>query len=119
MQSWQDFRMLKQAYTQNELNNIVYICLKYAFGRKISCLDNPPNSDIYMIVLEIGDDTELENITKQITKFVKMKFLEETDDLSDYERFIHFLIDEFNQLPEKIKNDLGDDVDAEEFITKH
>lgn len=119
MQAWQDF--MNRKYTQNEINNIVYVCLKYTFGRRISGLDNPPNSDIYSILLEIGDNTETDNIAKVITGYVVSKFIDYIDntDASKYEQFMHFIIDEFNQLPDEIRNDLGEDTNAEEFITKH
>ena len=108
-------------FTKNELNNVVYLCLKYTFGKSLPCLDNPSNSDIYNILLEIHDDTDVDSIIEHVILYVKEKFNMKFNEkqVIKYRNHMWNTIRYFMKEPEDLRNDLGDDRDVEEFITKH
>ncbi len=109
-------------FSKNELNNIVYGCLRYIWSKPIRDLAEPENEFIHKILLCINEDPDLDNIVDQIVEAIyhryggyllginidKMKHIMRT-----------FILDFKTNLPNEIRESLGEDKDAEAFITKH
>ena len=109
-------------FSRNELNNIVYGCLRYIWSKPIGDLENPENKFIHEILLCINESPDLDNIVDQIVEAIyrryagyllgvnikKMKHIMKT-----------FIFDFKTNLPAEIRENLGADKDAEAFITKH
>ena len=108
-------------FTDNELNNIVFLCLRYTFGGVIPELKNPSNKTIKELVFSVYEDPTPVNIIDKTLEFVVETYGAERlgPRLSGYQRHMRGLINEFIQQPSEIRNDLGDDRDSEDLITRH
>jgi len=108
-------------YTQNELNNIVYLCLKYTFGHTVVEFKEPDNSDIKNIMLEIDDNHDTQNIIDALLVFVidKVGVSRLHGRRYEYEHHMRYVINNFNEQSYELRNSLGKDSDSEDFITKH
>jgi len=108
-------------FTENELNNVVFLCLKYTFGKEIPELKDPLNQDIKTLIFELHEDPTPANIIDRIIEFVVGKFGSDriSDRKSGYKRHMQATIDEFLNQPYDLRNDLGDDSNSEDLITRH
>ncbi len=110
-------------YTQNELNNVVYMCLKYTFGNSIDKFCHPDNDDIKKVMLEVHNNQTAENIIDTILLFViegEGVVPNELDgEIEWYKNHMRYIINTFNKQSYEMRNDLGEDAEADEFITKH
>ena len=101
--------------TNNEVNNIIYLLMKYTFN-----ISNPNNQDIHLAMLELVDDPGMDKIIDQMFSFMGTYHPKSLD--FDIERQVdhaQLVLNEFLRQPQNLRNDLGRDTDAEEFITKH
>lgn len=108
-------------FNKNELNNLIFLCLKYTFGRQVPELKEPLNQDIKTLIFELNEDPTPANIIDRIMDFVVERFgLDRLDgDLDGYRRHMRSTIKEFINQPYNLRNDLGDDSDADDLITHH
>lgn len=118
------FNMSQNKFTDNEVNNMVYLGLKYACG-----YGDPRNESIDMVVLEIGDGRTIENIIERTIQHARLMSGANNIDFKTSERkreMEMLLIGDkkkrmrgFCDLPESVRNDLGRDTDYDKFITRH
>jgi len=105
---------------KNELNNIVFLCLKYGFGGSIPELKEPSNQDIKTLIFELNEDPTPSNIIDKIISFVVEKFGPDSiDNRAGHERYMMSVIKDFMNQPYKLRNDLGDDTESDDLITRH
>lgn len=108
-------------YSQNELNNIVYLCLKYTFGHTIAEFSAPSNADIKFLMIELDDNQATQNIIDTLLTFVIEKVGEQRlhGRRYEYEHHMRYVINNFNSQSYELRNDLGEDSNSEDFITRH
>jgi hypothetical protein len=111
----------RDQYTQNELNNIIFLCLKYTFGKTYKYFKEPRNSDINLIMLVTYNDQTSDNIIDAILSFVIEKVSPNRliGEIDGYKHYMRCIINKFNKQSYSLRNDLGNDVDDEDLITKH
>jgi len=92
------------SFTENELNNIVYLGLKWACA-----IADPTNEVIATVIEKIGHNRSIENIVettvqsaRALTDLINIDF-----HTSQRKRRMHELIDEFCLMPWTVRNDLG------------
>jgi hypothetical protein len=101
--------------SRNEINNIIYLCFKYSFK-----IESPSNNEIQEVLLEVVDDTSCQSIIKAMFKFIQQNHSHTLSPIrGDQEDHVRFIITEFLKLPDELREDLGVDGDAEEFVLKH
>lgn len=102
--------------TNNEINNLIYMFLKYSMR-----FDDPNNSDIATIMLGIEEATDKDEIINKTIEFVKNKYGEAVVGIDTFhiERHMQYIYNEFFELPFNLRDDLGEDKNAEEFVVKH
>jgi len=107
--------------TENEVNNLIYTLIKFGFRKIRSELGCPPNSLIHEIMLDVLDDPTVENIIEKTLLTVMVKYKIELRDVQVRGLREHMQLTArlFMAEPYELRSDLGDDKDAEEFITKH
>lgn len=105
--------------TQNELNNIVYLCLKYTFGAYVPRFMNPTNADIKHIMLDVFNNVTSERIIDAIICFVIDTTGFDADSDKKYRKYMEFIITKFMKQAFEVRNDLGEDSNDEDIITKH
>ena len=59
-----------EIFTQNEINNIIYICLKFIWGKIIVDLEQPSNKMIHEIILSVHEEPTLDNLILEIISAV-------------------------------------------------
>jgi len=108
-------------FTSNELNNLIFLCLKYTFGKQLSELKEPLNQDIKTLIFELNEEPTPANIIDKIIAFVVERFGHDRlgDDLSGYKRHMGAIIKDFLNQPYDLRNDLGDDSESDDLITHH
>lgn len=111
-------------FTDNEVNNMVYLGLKYACG-----YGDPSNEMIDMIALEIDGDRTIENIIECTIQHARLlcgmnnidfktserKHIMETLLVGDKKRGVKGFCD----LSQSVRNDLGRDANYDKFSTRH
>ena len=97
---------LMQYLTPNELNNIIYMEMKYALN-----VENPDNADIAQIMSLVVNNSISDVIIDTTIEYVGDKFGLGTisESPEQLERHMFFILDQFMKLPEKTRNDLGTD----------
>ena len=97
--------------TENEVNNLIYLFMKYGFK-----IDKPKNSDIYAIMINVGDDQSIDNIIDQTIDFVETHHGSQGDDRTSLKKYLDYLYREFKDFEPEIRNGLGSDTNAPEFV---
>lgn len=107
--------------TQNEVNNLIYILIKFGFGKIQSDLSNPPNSLIHEIMLEVLENPTIDNIIKKTLALtiIKYRINLRNIQINGLKEHMQLTARLFMAEPYELRSDLGDDKDVEEFITKH
>lgn len=108
--------------TSNEINNLIYLVIKYGFGIMCPQIKDPPNELIKDIMLEIHNgDASVDTIVNDTMRLVSDMYSVILSDIDFKKLKIHCMdiADIFMQQPFEIRDDLGVDTSAEEFITKH
>lgn len=107
--------------TQNEVNNLIYVLIKFGFGKIQSNLSDPPNILIHEIMLEVLENPTIDNIIrKTLTSIIiKYKINLRNTQISDLKEHMQLTAKLFMAEPYELRSDLGDDKNVEEFITKH
>lgn len=102
--------------TEKEINNIVYLAMKYAFR-----VEDIQNNKIHEAVMDLVDSSNQEEIVEALYNYMYEEFPDSVDKKNpDKQKWhINFIIQEFQKLPEDLRNDLGQDENSEDFITKH
>ncbi len=106
----------KYITSSNEINNIIYLLLKYNYR-----INTPDNKDITEMVLVVLDDPSVDRIIDEVYKYVKVKYPHEID-MKNFERQMRhtrFLIEEFMKMPESARTDLGADAENGDCLIKH
>lgn len=107
--------------TENEVNNLIYTLIKFGFRKIKQELGSPPNALIHEIMLEVLDDPTVENIIEKTLFSVMVKYKINLRDvqIKGLREHMNLISRLFMSEPFELRSDLGDDKDAEEFITKH
>lgn len=107
--------------TQNEINNLIYSLIKFGFKKIRKELDSPPNSLIHDIMLEVNNDITINHIIEKTILIIinKYKIRLRPIQIVGLKEHMIIIADIFMKEPYELRNDLGDDKYAEEFITKH
>lgn len=105
--------------TDNELNNVIYLFLKYGYSKVLPKLKNPSNGLIKEIALAVYDDPSKDRIIRQVVATVHDEFNYRMvdSDLKKLKEHMSFMYDEFLKLPDRFRNDVGEN--EEELVTKH
>ena len=110
--------------TKNEVNNLIYMFLRYGFRFTGEYHAEPENQDIAEIMVAIGSPPSRSRLIDETIKFVVEKhgldYLERYGTtLSDVITQLGTIYNEFLMLPYSLRNDLGEDVDANDFLDKN
>jgi len=97
--------------TDNEVNNLVYLFLKYGFKIK-----QPKNADINMVMINVGDDRSIDNIINQTLIFMSTLYGTLQDSQDGLEKYLRYLYAEFKDFEPEVRNGLGSDTNAPEFV---
>jgi len=106
-----------QMLTDNEVNNLVYLFLKYGFEIK-----NPSNEDLFLIVMETAEDRSLDNIIDKTANFVRDRFGKKAardNARAHLVEYFNRIYKEFMELPIEMRNSLGTDEKAEVYTVKN
>lgn len=107
--------------TDNEVNNLIYSLIKFGFRNINQALNSPPNSVIKDIMLSVTDDPSVDNIIEVTFNTVVREYniqlpQKHVDGVKEHMSVVARL---FMAEPFHLRDDLGEDKDADEFITKH
>jgi hypothetical protein len=107
--------------TENEINNLIYSLIKFGFRKIKKELNSPPNTIIKSIMFGVMDEPTVDNIIDRTLVTVvdeyRIQFSRaQTKGIREHMRLIANL---FMSEPFELRSDLGEDKDADEFITKH
>ena len=110
--------------SKNEINNIIYMFLRYAFRFNGKDHAEPDNVDIAEIMILVGSEVSKRKLITETVKFVQDKY-----DLShlqacgksieDVRANMEVIYNEFLMLPDNLRNNLGEDTDANDFLDKN
>jgi hypothetical protein len=111
--------------TKNEINNLIYMFLRYAFmfdGRWHQEVDN---QEIAEIMISVGSDVTQKRLVDETVKFVVahhdlgylLKYYHKT--VEDVIVVMNTIYNDFLMLPDRLKNDLGEDTGANDFLDKN
>jgi len=107
--------MNSQSVNDNELNNLIYVFLKYTFK-----FEEPRNSDIATIMKAIGNNRDRSNVIQEAVKYVGVRYgRDKLGNLTEMLKHMNFIFGEFFSLPDNLRNDLGEDKEAHEFIVQN
>jgi hypothetical protein len=103
-------------FTQNEINNILFLALKYTFR-----LNPPENHDIMSIIHDLQDKPTISHIIDMTFIYVAQHYPDAIDTVDKDGQLEHFrlVVREFMKLDPEIRNDLGEDDKNEESKTFH
>lgn len=109
--------------TDNEVNNLVYALIKYGFGKIIPKIKNPPNDLIKDIMLEINDEggANIPTIINTTLRIVERRFdiMLSNKDFEGLKKYCYDISVAVMKQPFEVRNDLGQDEDSDDFVTKH
>jgi hypothetical protein len=98
--------------TRNEVNNLIYMLLKYSFR-----FDEVNNKDIAAILEIVNEESPDADVLSATFSYVKEKYGDRiVGDEEVTQEHMWYVRQEFFNLPFNLRNDLGRDNDAEEFI---
>jgi hypothetical protein len=107
--------------TENEVNNLIYSLIKFGFRKIKKELDSPPNSVIKQIMFDVMNNPTTDNIIESTLIFIvdtyRIPFTEmQVNGIREHMKLIAKMF--MSESPE-LRNDLGEDSNSDEFITKH
>ena len=107
--------------TDNEVNNLIFLFLKFGLQKLIPDTKKPSNKLIKEIMLAVSDNPTKENITKEVLALSQKRYGITLTDLNirGLEKYMDVLYDNFMNLSEHMRNDLGTDREDDIFNTKH
>jgi len=110
--------------SKNEINNLIYMFLRYGFKFDGRYHDEPNNEEIAHVIVAVGSQVSRARLIDETVKFVIKKhgldYLKQYGvSLSDVITQLGTIYNEFLMLPYSLRNDLGEDVDANEFLDKN
>ena len=99
-------KTVKLSFTESELNNLVYLGLKYACS-----VENPPNQYIEGVIYRIGENRSLDGIVETVVECARelAKKTHTEFDMNRRKMRLCEIIGEFMQMPEDVRNDMGTD----------
>jgi hypothetical protein len=118
-------RLCASGMTKNEINNLIYMFLRYAFMFDGRWHAEPDNSEIAEIMIAIGSDVSKQTLIDETVKLVEAKhelnYLQKYyyKTIDDVRVSMETIYNEFLMLPDKLRNDLGEDTGANDFLEKN
>lgn len=105
--------------TQNEINNLLFLVLKYTFR-----LDPPKHVDIVAIICNLQQglsNITISHIIDRTFTYVAEHYPDAVDARNGDRQLEHsrWVVREFFKLDSTVRNDLGQDKDEQESITFH
>jgi len=109
---------------RNEVNNLIYMFLRYGFKFDGEYHAEPENREIAEIMTTVGEPASRLKLIDETVKFVinnhGLEYLEKYNtNLSEVITKLGTIYNEFLMLPYNLRNDLGEDVDANDFLDKN
>ena len=111
--------------SKNELNNLIYMMLRYGFKFDGHYHPEPENQEIAAIMIAVGSPASKQKLIDETVKFVvehyNLDYLttHHRTNLAEVKIGLDRIYNEFLMLPRSLRNDLGEDVDANEFLDKN
>ena len=111
--------------SKTELNNMIYMFLRYGYRFNSEWHAEPVNAHIAKIMESIGEsEVSKDRIISETVKFVKKQY--DLSHLSHYdltpddvEKQLDKLYNQFFMLPDSLRSNLGDDAESNEFLDKN
>ena len=116
-----EMNMEPMRLTENEINNLIYSLIKFGFRKVRKELNSPPNIIIKDIMFGIVNDPTVDNIINRtlITIVGEYKIPFSNAQAKGIREHMQLIARLFMSEPFELRSDLGEDADADEFITKH
>ena len=110
--------------SKNEINNMLYMFLRFGYKFNSEFHSEPINSDIMKIMKLVGPEPSKEKLISETVKFVKIMY--DLTHLEHYgltpelvEKNLEKLYNQFFMLPDSLRDNLGDDAESHEFLDKN
>lgn len=116
-----DTMLTPMRLTENEINNLIYSFIKFGFRKIRKQLNNPPNILIKEIMLGVMNDPTVDNIINRTMAVVIDEYHIPFTSVQKkgIKEHLSLIARMFMAEPFELRNDLGDDDGADEFVTKH
>lgn len=112
---------VRMSPTENEINNIIFLFIKFGLQKLMPDAKKPANSLIKEIMLAVSEDPTEEKIFEEILTATQKKYGITISDINvrGLREYMRVLYKNFMALPEHMRNDLGTDTEDDVFHTKH